>query len=240
MPTLKSKIGRAVIPLLPINRRTFDILRYELTAWTTRTKNALNPLYWQAIRRLSKQRGLSINLGSGGTGKPGWINIELRRHKDTNLCLDIRKPLPFSDCSARRVLAEHVIEHLDFTTDALNLAREVWRVLEPGGIFRVVVPDCERYLHAYVSGSLENWASLGWDLRNMPDDIYTPMHIIDHTFHQGGEHLFGYDFDTLRFLLKKAGFSMIEQCRFRESRDKDIATDLEVHRRYSLYVDAVR
>jgi predicted SAM-dependent methyltransferase len=240
MPTVKSKIGKVLIPLLPVNRRTFDILRYELNAWIARTRNALNPLYWFAIWQIQKQRCLSINLGSGGTGKPGWINIELRKYRDTDLCLDIRKPLPFSDCSARRVLAEHVVEHLDFRTDALNLAREVLRVLEPGGTFRVVVPDCERYLHAYVSGSSENWAALSWDLNNMPDDIYTPMHIINHNFHQEGEHLFGYDFETLKYLLKKAGFSEIEKCSFRESRDKDLAIDLEVHRRYSLYIDAVK
>lgn len=240
MPTLKSKIGKVLIPLVPVNRRTFNILRYELTAWTTRTRNRLNPFYWHAIRRLRKQRGLSINLGSGGTGKPGWINIEIRKHRDSSLCLDIRVPLPFSDCSATRVLAEHVIEHLDFASDALNLAREVRRVLEPGGTFRVVVPDCERFLHAYVSGSADEWAALGWDLGDMPDDIYTPMHIIDHTFHQEGEHLFGYDFDTLRFLLEKAGFSKVERRHFRESHDSDLAIDQDVHRPYSLYVEAVK
>jgi predicted SAM-dependent methyltransferase len=132
------------------------------------------------------------------------------------------------------------MEHLDFRSDALNLAREVSRVLEPGGTFRVVVPDCERFLQAYVSSSAENWAALGWDLRNMPHDIYTPIHIVNHTFHQGGEHLFGYDFDTLRFLLKKAGFSKVERRRFRESHDNDLAIDLDVHRPYSLYVDAVK
>jgi predicted SAM-dependent methyltransferase len=137
-------------------------------------------------------------------------------------------------------LAEHVIEHLDFASDALNLAREVRRVLEPGGTFRVVVPDCERFLHAYVSGSADEWAALGWDLGDMPDDIYTPMHIIDHTFHQEGEHLFGYDFDTLRFLLEKAGFSKVERRHFRESHDSDLAIDQDVHRPYSLYVEAVK
>ncbi|MEJ0067173.1 MAG: methyltransferase domain-containing protein [Caulobacteraceae bacterium] len=121
------------------------------------------------------------------------MNIELRKHKDTSICLDIRKPLPFADGSAARVLAEHVIEHLDFASDAASLAREIWRVLEPGGTFRVIVPDGERFLHAYVAGSADEWAELRWDLSHLPSDIFTPMHIINHTFHQGGEHLFGYD-----------------------------------------------
>jgi len=74
----------------------------------------------------------------------------------------------------------------------------------------------------------------------MPDDIYTPMHIINHTFHQSGEHLFGYDFETLKLLLERAGFSDIRQRSFRESHDRDVAIDLEVHRPYSLYVDSVK
>jgi predicted SAM-dependent methyltransferase len=156
------------------------------------------------------------------------------------LCLDIRKRLPFTDGSASRVLAEHVLEHLDFATDALNVAREVWRVLEVGGRFRVIVPDCERHLRAYIQGSCEGWQELGWDLSAMPADIHTPMHIINHVFHQGGEHLFGYDFDTLELLLKKAGFSFVERCRFGESRDPRLAIDLDVHKAYSLYVDAVK
>ena len=238
--SVKSKFGQIVIPALPVNRRTFDILRHELTAWIARARNCLNPRYWWLVRELREKTGLSINLGSGGTGKPGWINVEIRKHKDTTICLDIRQPLPFANCSATRVLAEHVLEHLDFASDAISLAREVWRILEPGGTFRVVVPDCELFLQAYVSGRVDSWAALGWDLCNMPSDIYTPMHIINHTFHQDGEHLFGYDFDTLEFLLKRAGFSTVERRCFRECRDSDLAIDNEVHKPYSLYVDAIK
>ena len=72
MATIKSKIGRVIIPLLPVNRRTFDILRYELQALVTTTSNFLNPLTLRQSRELKRSRDLSINIASGGDGLPGW------------------------------------------------------------------------------------------------------------------------------------------------------------------------
>ncbi|MEI9804115.1 MAG: hypothetical protein WDN48_06140 [Pseudolabrys sp.] len=117
MTTLKSRIGAVVIPLLPFNRRTFDILRYELRAALTTLLNTISPARRAQMRSIARQCDLSINVGSGGRGLPDWVNIELTRHGDTTLCLDIRRPLPFADGSARRILAEHVIEHMEFRQD---------------------------------------------------------------------------------------------------------------------------
>src|SRR5947209_1261818 len=112
MPGLKSRIGAVVIPRLPVNRRTLDILRHEAQAVRTVAANRLSPRRAKLIKTLRHQRELSLNLGSGGQGLPGWINIELRRHHDTTICLDIRRKLPFSDGSVRRIFAEQVIEHI--------------------------------------------------------------------------------------------------------------------------------
>jgi predicted SAM-dependent methyltransferase len=238
--TLKNRIGRILIPLLPFNRRTFDILRHEVNAIGVRIANFLSLPHRRIVRDLQSASGLSINLGSGGKGLESWVNVEMRRSGDTVLVLDVRRPLPFSDASARRVLAEHVLEHMDFRTDALNLAKEVYRVLEPGGTFRVIVPDCKKFLEAYVEGEPEKWRLLGWDLEAMPADIYSPMHIVNHVLHQEGEHLFGYDFETLSWLLRNAGFKVISEMAYQESLDTELAIDQANHASYSLYVDAVR
>lgn len=238
--TLKHRIGKVLLPLMPINRRTFDMLRYEFNAARLRLGNRLSLRQRHTIRRLAGACDLSVNLGSGGTGLDGWVNVEFRRMKDTVLVLDLRHPLPIASESARRVFIEHVLEHLEFRRDALALVREVYRILQPGGTFRVIVPDLEKYARAYVSGSRSDWSEAGWDLDAMPADIYTPMHILNHSFHQEGEHLFGYDFETMQWLLRKAGFATIEKMAFRESLDPELAIDQEEHRKYSLYVDAVK
>ena len=66
------------------------------------------------------------------------------------------------------------------------------------------------------------------------------MHGLNHQFHQEGEHLFGYDFETLSFALKKAGFSSVKRQAFKVSVDPDLAIDLPIHESYSLYVEAIK
>jgi len=238
--TVKPRIGSVVLPLLPINRRTFDILRYESRAWRVRAVNMISPSYHRLVRRLRMRRDLSVNIGSGGRGLPNWINVELNPMRDTTLCLDVRRPLPLADGSVIRILAEHVVEHIDFRSDVPRVFCDWHRLLRPGGIARIVVPDAQRFMVAYASGDSELWRRLGWDLDALPPDIYTPMHVINHIFHQGGEHLFAYDFETLAWALRCAGFSEVVQMSFRNSRDPELAIDQENHAPYSLYVEAVK
>lgn len=240
MGTLKSRVGAVVIPKLPFNRRAFDIWRHELRAFRTRTLNALSPVYRRRVNELRSERHLSVNIGSGGKGLPGWVNIEILPMADTTLCLDVRRPLPLADGSVARLLAEHVIEHVDFRDELPVMLSDWYRVLEPGGVARIVVPDAKRYLEAYVCGEPERWQALGWDTGRLPADIYTPMHVINHVFHQGGEHLFAYDFETLSWALGRAGFATVEQTRYQVSRDPLLAIDQANHAPYSLYVEAVK
>ncbi len=240
MSTLKSRIGRVLIPVLPVNRRMFDILRHELRALATRCGNGLSPRYHRTVARLRAERDLSINLGSGGRGLEDWVNVELLPAVDTTLCLDIRRRLPFADGSARRIFAEHVVEHLDFKEDVPRLFAEFHRVLRPGGVVRIIVPDAERFLKAYASGDDDLWKALGWDLQNLPDDIFTAMHAVNHIFHQSGEHLFAYDFETMGVMLRRAGFGEVSRRAYGESGDEKLAIDQDNHAPYSLYVEAVR
>jgi ubiquinone/menaquinone biosynthesis C-methylase UbiE len=64
---------------------------------------------------------------------------------------DLRKPLPFKDNDLTAIYASHVLEHL-YLTEAKNLLRECYRVLAPGGILRVVVPDLRAMVMDYVAG----------------------------------------------------------------------------------------
>jgi len=239
--TLKQRIGQALIPRLPISRRSFDILRFELACLMQRLRNAVSPQYHFKLKRLRKRRSLSVNLGSSGYGLPDWINIDATsRHANTYVAFDIRRPLPFRDGQVKRLLAEHVVEHIDFRDEIPRLFGEMHRVLEDGGVCRIIVPDTARFIAAYVHDSESEFAALGWDLQNLPSDIYTKMHIVNHIFHQGGEHLFGWDFDTMAHALRRAGFRSVVRRQFRESADPVLAIDREQHKAYSLVVEAVK
>jgi SAM-dependent methyltransferase len=56
--------------------------------------------------------------------------------------IDERRALPFRDGVFTFALSEHVVEHL-FLHEAHRLMGDVRRVLAPGGVFRVSVPDAD-------------------------------------------------------------------------------------------------
>jgi len=90
---------------------------------------------------------LRINLGSGGTIFPGWFHLDRKDFRalygeagEIFLQHDLTNGLPFGDNSVETVFCEHLLEHLDIQ-ETLALAREVHRVLGPGGVWRIAVPD---------------------------------------------------------------------------------------------------
>jgi len=64
---------------------------------------------------------------------------------------DAVRRIPFPDSSAEVVYSSHMIEHLDPVTEAPRFLHEVRRVLVPGGILRLVVPDLKRRARRYVA-----------------------------------------------------------------------------------------
>jgi len=236
--SLRQRIGRLMIKRLPISRRSLDIFRLELEALWQRTSNSFLPGYRRKLEYLRGHNELALNLGSGGGATPGWVNIDVRPTHDVDLALDIRRRLPFSDGQVARVRAEHVVEHLDFRDELPAVLREIHRVLAVGGVLRVVVPDTRRFLEAYLTADQERWQALGWDMTQLPADIFTPMHVVNHIFHQGGEHRFAYDFETLAYALHNAGFREIVRQSYGSSLDPALTADLPVHRQYSFYVEA--
>ena len=222
------------------NTTAFNVLRTEAQSLMQRASNQLNPSYWRKLRTLNSRSDLSLNLGCAGEGLAGWVNVDLFSQNSVDFALDVRRRLPFASGRFNRIFAEHVLEHIDFRDNVESFLKECFRLLSPGGCLRIVVPDGRRYVQAYLSGDREAWRTLGWDLDSMPDDIYTPMHIINHVFHQDGEHLFAYDFETLEFALRRAGFSTVVEQTYGQSVDPELALDRQAHAGYSLYVDAVK
>jgi predicted SAM-dependent methyltransferase len=237
--TLKQTIGRRLMYSVFTSWRTISVMRFEWTAMRTRVLNVFSPSIRRARHKISRQVGLNVNLGSGGTGKEGWVNIDIsRHHNDVTFPYDIRKGLPFQPGQVARVFAEHVIEHIEFKEDLPRLLKSIWRTLEPGGRLRIVVPDCRIFIDAYVSGDLRNWRKLGLD--PLPHDMPTHMAMLNNVFHQGGEHMFGYDFETMKYVLEQAGFSRILKMACGLSDDPILCLDRPEHATYSLYVEAVK
>jgi SAM-dependent methyltransferase len=78
---------------------------------------------------------IKLNFGCGTNSLFGWQNFDAE--------VDISRPLPFPDAHADFVLAEHCVEHIEYSA-ALGFFRECRRVLKSTGIVRIAVPSIER------------------------------------------------------------------------------------------------
>ena len=91
-----------------------------------------------------------VNLGCGPVWHPDWLNFDIRPRPPHVRRLDLRRPLPFADATVDAVYHSHVLEHLSRAV-ADELLRECHRVLRPGGVLRVGVPDLEGVARAYLA-----------------------------------------------------------------------------------------
>ncbi len=188
---------------------------------------------------------LLINVGAGDVGKPGWINLDGYMARGINCLCDGRKYLPFEDGSVKGIFTEHFFEHLDYAEEAPRFLSEALRVLKPGGVIRIIVPDAEKYLRAYCTEGWAEFTALRPLEANFKDHHFnfrynTRMELVNVLFRQGYEHKFLYDFETLQLLLERNGFSGIQKQQFGRSIDPEICIDLAVRASESLYVDAVK
>lgn len=227
-----------MIPVLPFNRRTFNIIRCELSALRTRWLSRISPWRQAQLREVRHLNYLLVNIGSGGQAPDGWIELDTCRHQSGIIPWDIRYGLPFSDKSVQYIYASHVLEHIDFCSDAPQLLKDCVRCLEPQGRVRIVVPDARKFIQAYLCEDGRGWPAIG--IEALPDDMPTSMCMLNEVFHQGGEHLFGYDYETVVYLLKSSGFTHVIRSDYRCSDFFDPELDLACHQYYSLYVEAYR
>lgn len=237
--SVKQRLGRWLIPRLPVTRFTFDLLRLELNRLRVNVGWALSPARRYQLRRLRSLRGVYANVASAGYLLDGFIHLDLFGGAPEVIRWDCSRSLPFADEACKGIRAEHFVEHIEPREDLPRFLRDCRRALEPGGVLRIIVPDVERYLRAYAGGGGDGFAELGWK-EPLPDDLPTRMDVVNHAFHQWHEHRWGYDFETLEHRLRRAGFSRVEKKRFGESLDPKLAQDLPGHAPYSLYVDAVK
>lgn len=177
------------------------------------------------LGRLDKK----LNLGCGPNPKPGWINIDLF-DSGADLRLDLREQWPFADMTISHVYSEHVFEHFELHKEVAHFLSEAHRVLRPGGLFDVGVPDTEWPLRAY-----RNPADSYWSHVKMIDPAWceTQLDHINYHFRQGTEHKYAWDYETLAKTLQRFRFIDITRRKF------DPALDAE-SRKMSLYVTAIK
>lgn len=159
-----------------------------------------------------------LNLGCGGTRPPDpFVNVDtlIAQHMWNGPEVDQLKseanyveyniltiPWPWVHARADGILASHVMEH--FTClEAVAVVRECWRVLKPGGILRVSVPDAAYFKRVYHEDCAANAERLFGQPLFEQERYHTMM---DYALFFYG-HRQTYDETTLWCLLANGGFT---------------------------------
>lgn len=133
-------------------------------------------------------------------------------HSDCDL--DLSWNLPWQPGSFDVVLAQHLIEHFDLDDELPRFLAEVHRICAAGAVVWLSCPDMAKVVQGYLhdkgvtllASRLRRWPAYA-DQR--PAGI-PPQDIINHFFHQGGEHKQIFDFELLSWTLARADFSGVE------------------------------
>src|SRR6266852_88962 len=115
-----------------------------------------------------------LNLGCGNRYHPDWVNIDIAPNGKDVIGHDLSTGIPLPDCSCDVVYHSHLLEHLRQPA-ALEFMRECRRVLKPGAILRVAVPDLERICRVY----LEKLEQALEDDRNRDDYDWIILELLD-------------------------------------------------------------
>ena len=176
----------------------------------------LRVLYWLAGRSSKIRRYLEahsvkkLQLGTGHNVLENWLNTDIFLKQPPVVYLNATQRFPFPDATFDYILAEHMIEHIDYAAGQFML-KECFRVLKPGGRVRFATPDLRVLLglHAREKTS-DQQRYVDWiialvmpGLRECKD-----VFVINNAFRAWG-HCSLYDKETLRHALEAQGFQEI-------------------------------
>jgi MoaA/NifB/PqqE/SkfB family radical SAM enzyme/predicted SAM-dependent methyltransferase len=164
-----------------------------------------------------------VNLCSGPRKLNDYINIDITPNSD--IVLDLEKSLlPFDDNSVKTLVCISAINY--FTRErAFEIIKDVFRTLTDGGIARFAVQDLRVLTKKYLDKDEHFFfEKLEDGSDRFPGDTFADkFNEWFYGFLSLGKHCkYVYDYESLAFLFKKAGFKKVEQKQYKESEIENI------------------
>lgn len=100
---------------------------------------------------------LRLNLGCRDKQIPGFKGMDIDIHRGVDYVGDVSDLSRFADNSVFEIFASHILEHFPHPR-TLSVLKEWNRVLVPGGILYVGVPDLARVVEITCAVGLTDWA----------------------------------------------------------------------------------
>jgi predicted SAM-dependent methyltransferase len=174
-----------------------------------------------------------LNWGCGTEPTPGWINSDIKEDPTVDISCDILDGLPLAEGSIDYAVSIHALPELRLP-DLVPALMELRRVLVPGGVLRLALPDLDRGIDAYRSGDRDYFLVPDEDASSLGAKFITQL-----LWYGYSKTLFTFDF--VAELLQRAGFDEVRRCEFQQthSAHPEIVS-LDNRPRESLFVEAVR
>ena len=132
---------------------------------------------------------------------------------------DIVKGLPVPDETSQGIYCSHVLEHLSLAECKIAL-KNTFKIMKPGGLFRMVLPDLEHLAKQYINDSTDD-AALNFMKESHLGLVKRSRGLYGLLIAWLGNsrHLWLWDYKSLDSELRKAGFIGIRRAFFGDSID---------------------
>lgn len=161
---------------------------------------------------------MKLMVGAGLRRIPGWIHLDADPDTGPDLLADITRPLPIETDSVEVVFCEEVLTQIA-PADCLGFLRECRRILRPGGVVRVLMPDLNRFVDAYLHRP--EWLVEIWN-KHVGLPLFTGTACEVFNLGLRGVGPFVYDRATFAAVVLQAGFDL-EDVGFNQSRHPALA-----------------
>ena len=118
-----------------------------------------------------------LNFGCGAAFHPRWVNLDTTPVSPQVIGHDLRRDFPFDQDTFDAAYGSHVLEHLD-RREAARLVGACYRVIKPGGLIRLAVPDLETIARLYLAslddalaGDAESEKRYDWIMLELYDQV---------------------------------------------------------------------
>ncbi|MEQ8879856.1 MAG: methyltransferase domain-containing protein [Cyclobacteriaceae bacterium] len=143
---------------------------------------------------------------------------------------DIIKGLPLKENTVDLVYCSHVLEHLPLA-DFRKALKNTFKVLKPGGTFRLVLPDLEAKAKAYLDNQDPDSSLIFMDETYLGKE-QRPKNLKGflHEFYRNDRHFWMWDYKSMKKELEDAGFVDVRRAEFNDSAIPDFKEVEELRR----------
>ena len=174
-----------------------------------------------------------LNWGCGSWAMPGWINSDINDWTGVDIQCDIRNGLPLDADSIDYAVAIHALPEIPYP-EIVPTLQELRRVLKPGGVLRLALPDLEKGFRAYERGDRDYFLVPDEDAKSIGAKL-----IVQLLWYGYSRTLFLPDF--VEELMYKAGFSSVTHCAFRTTASSyPEIIELDNRESESLFIEGVK